>query len=78
MDPLSQATLGAAAAQSVIKKADLARIGLIGGLAGEHKLQHIPSPAQAEGLAADEDLGLTDGLLSWHTSPRSQRRSARR
>ena len=34
MDPLSQATLGAAAAQSVIKKADLARIGLIGALAG--------------------------------------------
>ena len=34
MDPLSQATLGAAAAQSVITKADLARIGLIGALAG--------------------------------------------
>jgi len=34
MDPLSQATLGAAAAQSAIKKADLARIGLIGALAG--------------------------------------------
>ena len=34
MDPLSQATIGAAAAQSVIKKADLARIGLIGALAG--------------------------------------------
>ena len=34
MDPLSQATLGAAAAQSAIKKADLARIGLVGALAG--------------------------------------------
>jgi inner membrane protein len=34
MDPLSQATLGAAAAQSVMKKADLARIGVIGALAG--------------------------------------------
>ena len=34
MDPLSQATIGAAAAQSVIKKADLARIGVIGALAG--------------------------------------------
>ena len=34
MDPLSQATLGAAAAQSVIKKAHLARIGLIGAFAG--------------------------------------------
>ena len=34
MDPLSQATIGAAAAQSVTKKADLARIGLIGALAG--------------------------------------------
>ena len=34
MDPLSQATLGAAAAQSLIKKSDLARIGLIGALAG--------------------------------------------
>ena len=34
MDPLSQATLGAAAAQSLIKKSDLARIALIGALAG--------------------------------------------
>lgn len=34
MDPLSQATLGAAAAQSLIKKPDLARIALIGALAG--------------------------------------------
>ena len=34
MDPLSQATIGAAAAQSVIKKVDLARVGLIGALAG--------------------------------------------
>jgi len=34
MDPLSQATLGAAAAQSAITKSDLARIGLIGALAG--------------------------------------------
>ena len=34
MDPLSQATIGAAAAQSVISKADLTRIGLIGALAG--------------------------------------------
>ena len=34
MDPLSQATIGAAAAQSVISKADLARIGLLGALAG--------------------------------------------
>ena len=34
MDPLSQATLGAAVAQSVSNKADLARIGLIGALAG--------------------------------------------
>ena len=34
MDPLSQATIGAVAAQSVIKKVDLARIGLIGALAG--------------------------------------------
>jgi len=34
MDPLSQATIGAAAAQSVIKKADIARIGIIGALAG--------------------------------------------
>ena len=34
MDPLSQATLGDAVAQSVSKKADLARIGLIGALAG--------------------------------------------
>ena len=34
MDPLSQATLGAAAAQSVINRADVARIGLIGALAG--------------------------------------------
>ena len=34
MDPLSQATLGAATAQSLIKKSDLARIALIGALAG--------------------------------------------
>ena len=34
MDPLSQATLGAAAAQSLIKKSDYARIALIGALAG--------------------------------------------
>ena len=34
MDPLSQAILGAAAAQSLIKKSDLARIALIGALAG--------------------------------------------
>ena len=34
MDPLSQATLGAAAAQSAITKSDLARIGLVGALAG--------------------------------------------
>ena len=34
MDPLSQAALGAAAAQSLIKKSDLARIALIGALAG--------------------------------------------
>jgi len=34
MDPLSQATLGAAAAQSLIKKSDLARIALIGAIAG--------------------------------------------
>ena len=34
MDPLSQATLGAAAAQSAIKKSDLIRIGIIGALAG--------------------------------------------
>jgi inner membrane protein len=34
MDPLSQATIGAAAAQSLNKQADLARIGLIGALAG--------------------------------------------
>jgi len=34
MDPLSQATLGAAAAQSAITKSDLTRIGLVGALAG--------------------------------------------
>ena len=34
MDPLSQATIAAAAAQSVTKKTDLARIGLIGAFAG--------------------------------------------
>ena len=34
MDPLSQATVAAAAAQSATKKSDLARIGLIGALAG--------------------------------------------
>ena len=34
MDPLSQATIGALAAQSVIKKTDLARVGIIGALAG--------------------------------------------
>jgi inner membrane protein len=34
MDPLSQATLGAAAAQSAIKKSDLIRIGIVGALAG--------------------------------------------
>ena len=34
MDPLSQATLGAAGAQSAIKKSDLIRIGIIGALAG--------------------------------------------
>ena len=34
MGPLSQATIGAAVAQSVIKKANIARIGLIGALAG--------------------------------------------
>ncbi len=34
MDPLSQATIGAVAAQSTITRQDLARIGLIGALAG--------------------------------------------
>ena len=34
MDPLSQATVGAAAAQSLTNKSDLARIGLIGAVAG--------------------------------------------
>ena len=34
MDPISQAALGAAAAQSAIKKWDLAKIGIIGALAG--------------------------------------------
>ncbi len=34
MDPLSQATIGAVAAQSTVTRQDLARIGLIGALAG--------------------------------------------
>ena len=34
MDPLSQATIGAVAAQSAVTRQDLARIGLIGALAG--------------------------------------------
>ena len=34
MDPLSQATIGAVAVQSTVKRQDLARIGLIGALAG--------------------------------------------
>ena len=34
MDPLSQATIGAVAAQSTITRQDLARLGLIGALAG--------------------------------------------
>lgn len=34
MDPLSQATIGAVAAQSTVTRQDLARLGLIGALAG--------------------------------------------
>ena len=34
MDPLSQAAIGAAAAQSFSRKADLFRVGVVGALAG--------------------------------------------